>query len=224
MKTNVEVQKSKIRKVVESVAGSCGVTPELARTIGGDAGVPRAFDTFRNSKNLASAPFVNLLTEVSALRIWTRRGLQKAGTASEESQVTRGHSMFGVWGSPGRFLNRHLQIRDNSGAFGIRSLFNPLKNVLIYIVNVLIYIVNTNGNQYKSMQIIIITEILENISHFFNFLNEIFMDFQNFWCSVKRRCPLLIRIQYIFTKYASKQEFGGGSVFFPYWGQIQKLS
>ena len=70
--------------------------------------------------------------------------------------------------------------------------------------NVLIYIVNTKGNQYKSMQIIIITEILENISHFFNFLNDFFMNFQNFWCSGKSRCPLLIRIQYLFTKYFSK--------------------
>ena len=42
--------------------------------------------------------------------------------------MTRGHSTFGVWGSPARFLNRYLENRDKSGAFGIRSLFNPLKN------------------------------------------------------------------------------------------------
>ena len=40
---------------------------------------------------------------------------------------------------------------------------------------------------------------LENISHFFTFWDGFFIDFQNFWCSVKRRCPLLIRILYLFT-------------------------
>ena len=86
--------------------------------------------------------------------------------------------------------------------------------MLIYIVNVLIYIVNTKKcvdlhSKYegKSIQIYanhIITEILENISHFFTFWDGFFMDFQNVWCSVKRTCPLLIRILYLFMKCASK--------------------
>ena len=46
-----------------------------------------------------------------------------------------------------------------------------------------------------------------NISHFPTFWDGFFMDFQNFWCSVKRRCPLLIRILYLFTKYSSKYAF-----------------
>ena len=44
----------------------------------------------------------------------------------------------------------------------------------------------------------------ENISHFFTFGDDFFMNFQIFWCSVKRRCPLLIRILYLFMKCASK--------------------
>ena len=44
----------------------------------------------------------------------------------------------------------------------------------------------------------------ENISHFFTIWDGFFMDFQNFWCSVKRTCPLLIRILYLFMKCASK--------------------
>ena len=48
---------------------------------------------------------------------------------------------------------------------------------------------------------------LENISHFFTFWDGFFIDFQNFWCSGKRRCPLLIRILYLFMKYSSKCAF-----------------
>ena len=55
--------------------------------------------------------------------------------------------MFGVWGSPARFLNRHLEIRDNSGAFGIRGLFNPLKNNYVKI-NIGI----KNANNYKDIK------------------------------------------------------------------------
>ena len=43
--------------------------------------------------------------------------------------MTRGHSTFGVWGSPARFLNRNLENRDNSGAFGTIDLSNPGGNV-----------------------------------------------------------------------------------------------
>ena len=55
------------------------------------------------------------------------------------------------------------------------------KNVLIYIVNVLIYIVNTKGNQYKSMQIIIITEKNGKYFTFFQFSQWFFYDFSKFW-------------------------------------------
>ena len=54
----------------------------------------------------------------------------------------------------------------------------------------------------------------ENISHFFIFWDDFFMDFQIFWCSVKRRCPLLIRILYLFTKYSAKCEFSAVQFFF----------
>ena len=44
----------------------------------------------------------------------------------------------------------------------------------------------------------------ETISHFFTFWDGFFMDFQFFLCFVKRTCPLLIRILYLFMKCASK--------------------
>ncbi len=36
------------------------------------------------------------------------------------------------------------------------------------------------------------------------YLGDFVMDVQKFWCSVKRRCPLLILIIYVFMKWASK--------------------
>ena len=43
--------------------------------------------------------------------------------------MTRGRSTSGVWGSLARSLNRHLENRDNSGAFGTFILSNPGKKV-----------------------------------------------------------------------------------------------
>ena len=60
--------------------------------------------------------------------------------------------MFGVWGSPARFLNRHLEIRDNSGAFGIRSLFNPLKNTKLHEYHVLFGQKNLKIIKFKELQ------------------------------------------------------------------------
>ena len=62
----------KLSKVCRVPAGS---PQNRSGGVGRDAGVPRAFDTFRKSKNLASAPFGTLMTEVSTLWVWTRRGL-----------------------------------------------------------------------------------------------------------------------------------------------------
>ena len=39
---------------------------------------------------------------------------------------------------------------------------------------------------------------------FFTFWDGFFMNFNFFWCSVKRRCPLLIRFLYLFMQCASK--------------------
>ena len=66
-------------------------------------------------------------------------------------------------------------------------------------------IINWNiGKNTKFLKIVQKKQNLENISHFFTCWDGFFMDFQNCWCSVKRRCPLLIRILYLFMKCASK--------------------
>ena len=50
---------------------------------------------------------------------------------------------------------------------------------------------------------------------FFTFWDGFFMNFQNFWCSGKRRSSLLIRIQYLFMKYSSKFAFSAVLFFSP---------
>ena len=70
-----KVRKSKNRKVVEVCPVLAGSPQNRSGGIGSDAGVPRVFDTFHNSKQLASAAFRHMVTEVSTLRIWTRNEL-----------------------------------------------------------------------------------------------------------------------------------------------------
>ena len=51
-----------------------------------------------------------------------------------------GTSHLRCWGSPARSLNRNLEIRDNSGAFGRIILSNPGKMFFLYELQVKIHL------------------------------------------------------------------------------------
>ena len=75
------------------------------------------------------------------------------------------------------------------------------QNFRIFQLKILLTFFKKNGNFEKFGKSSFFSE---NISHFFTFWDGFFMNFQKFWCSVKRRCPLLIRFLYLFMQCASK--------------------
>ena len=121
----------KLSKVSRVPAGS---SQKRSGGLRSPAGVPRAFDTFRNSKQYMGAAcdpndgnidFADLDPE------GTLEGRNSLGGIIGDSRAFHLRCL----GSPARSWNSHLEIRDCSGAFGRSILSNPRKKRVSFCMN-----------------------------------------------------------------------------------------